>query len=405
MKKTTISIILIITVLTMYMLPAMAVSQSDVDDMSEQKQEVEDKKDEVTEQKESLMDEISELTTQISKYESEISELNNKIEELEISISDKEEEIKKLEKETEEKKELLIDRLVAMYEAGQTTYLDVLLASEDMTSLISNYYRIEEIAEADQEVIDSIIEKQEQTEKAKKELEEEKKEVNTSKEEVQEKNSSLKTAKSSKQEKVNSLSAEEKELQSKIDEFESQIKNAKKEIEAQRKKNESNNNSSGSGSSSSSNNLSYQGSFDGILSWPISSNSSYYNYISSYFGPRPSPTAGASSNHGAIDIPVRYVPVYSAANGTIVSAGWVSGYGNYIEIDHGNGYYTAYGHLSSISVSPGQTVSRGQQIAISGNTGVSTGPHLHYEVYIGGLDLGYRVDPLQYTTHGTLYSL
>ena len=100
-----------------------------------------------------------------------------------------------------------------MYEAGQTTYLDVLLASEDMTSLISNYYRIEEIAEADQAVIDSIIEKQEQTEQAKKELESEKKEVNDSKAEVQEKNASLQTAKSSKQEKVNSLSAEEKKLQ------------------------------------------------------------------------------------------------------------------------------------------------------------------------------------------------
>ena len=83
----------------------------------------------------------------------------------------------------------------------------------------------------------------------------------------------------------------------------------------------------------------------------------------------------------------------------------MSGYGNYIEIDHGNGYYTAYGHLNSFNVSAGQTVSRGQQIAVSGNTGISTGPHLHYEVYIGGLSLGYRVDPLQYTTHPTLYSL
>ena len=149
----------------------------------------------------------------------------------------------------------------------------------------------------------------------------------------------------------------------------------------------------------------YQGSFEGVLSWPISSSSPNYNYISSYFGPRPSPTVGASSNHGAVDIPVRYVPVYAAADGVIVSAGWMSGYGNYIEIDHGNGYYTAYGHLNSFNVSAGQTVSRGQQIAVSGNTGISTGPHLHYEVYIGGLDLSYRVDPLQYTTHPTLYSL
>jgi len=72
-------------------------------------------------------------------------------------------------------------------------------------------------------------------------------------------------------------------------------------------------------------------------------------------------------------------------------------------IDHGNGYYTAFGHLSGYNVSVGSVVSRGQKIATSGNTGVSTGPHLHYEVYRGGRTKGYRVDPLQYTSHGTLY--
>ena len=71
-------------------------------------------------------------------------------------------------------------------------------------------------------------------------------------------------------------------------------------------------------------------------------------------------------------------------------------------IDHGDGYYTGFGHLSGFSVSQGQTVSRGQQIATSGNTGISTGDHLHYEVYIGGTANSYRVDPLQYTSHPSL---
>ena len=74
-------------------------------------------------------------------------------------------------------------------------------------------------------------------------------------------------------------------------------------------------------------------------------------------------------------------------------------------IDHGDGYYTGYGHLDSFNVSAGQTVSRGQQIAISGSTGISTGPHLHYEVYIGGTANSYRVDPLQYTSHPYVYLL
>ena len=205
--------------------------------------------------------------------------------------------------------------------------------------------------------------------------------------EVEKKNESLQEAKASKQSKVNELSAEEKELQAQIDEFEDQIEEAKRQ------------------SAQNDNNYQYNGSFEGVLGWPVSSSTPYYNYISSYFGKRPSPTSGASSNHGAIDIPVSYAPVYSAANGRIVSAGWMSGYGNYIEIDHGNGYYTAYAHLSSFNVSAGDIVSRGEQIAVSGNTGISTGPHLHFEVYIGGLSLDCRVDPLQYTSHPQLYSL
>ena len=142
MKNKILSIILILLVLCMYSMPTMAVTQEDVDDLKEQKQEAENKKDEVTEQKNSVMDEISALTAQISKYEGEISELKSKIDKLENSISDKEEEIKKLEKETEEKQNLLIERLVAMYEAGQTTYLDVLLLGKDQAINLGLSYKM-----------------------------------------------------------------------------------------------------------------------------------------------------------------------------------------------------------------------------------------------------------------------
>ncbi len=388
MIKKVISIVLIFVLLYVMTIPAIAASISELKD---KKAAAEDQKDEVTAEKNSVLDEISELNAQISQYEDEISELETKISDLETSISDKEDEIKELEDETKEREDLLVSRLVAMYERGQTTYLDVLLSSDDITSFLSGYYRIEEITEADQEVINSVIEKQQQTEDAKQELEKEKNEVDEAKSEVESKNESLQTAKQTKQAKVDSLSEEEQELQATIDEFEDAIKDAQKEIEQ--------------ATSSSSSGGGYIGSFEGTLSWPVSSSTPYYNYISSYFGPRPSPTAGASSNHGAVDIPVRYAPVYAPASGKVIIARRLSGYGNYIMIDHGNGYYTGFGHLSAYSVSEGQTVSRGQQIATSGNTGISTGPHLHYEVYIGGTSSGYRVDPLQYTSHPTLYSL
>ena len=390
MIKKVISIILIFILLNISTIQVIASSVSELEDKKQElenkQQEAEDKKDEVTAKKNAVLDEISELNSQISKYESEINNLNEKIDSLEKSISDKEKEIKQLEKDTKERQELLISRLVTMYEKGQTTYLDVLLASEDMTTFLSNYYRIEEIAEADQAVIDSIIQKQKETENTKQELEKQKREIDESKKEVEQKSKSLQTAKQTKQAKVNSLSAEEKELQNTIDEFEAAIQDAQDEIEQAKQEVE---NSSGG----------YEGVFEGMFEWPLSYG---YNIITSVFGPRPSPTAGASSNHGAIDIGVSYVPVYAPAAGKVIIARWISGYGNYVMIDHGNGYYTGFGHLSAFSVSQGQTVSKGQTIATSGNTGISTGPHLHYEVYIGGTANSYRVDPLQYTSHPSL---
>ena len=382
MIKKIVSVILIFILLSIMTVPSFAASISELKD---QKQEAEDKKDEVTAEKNSVLDDISELNAQISDYEDDIDELQTKISDLKDSIETKEKEIKELEEENKEREELLVNRLIEMYEKGQTTYLDILLSSDDITSFISGYYRVEEIAQADQEVITSILEKQEETQEVKDDLEKEKKEVDEAKKEVESKNEKLQVAKKAKQAKVNNLSAEEKELQQTIDEFEEAIKDAQKEIE------EAGNNASSGGG--------YEGSFEGVLDWPLSYS---YNIITSVFGYRDSPTAGASSNHGAVDIAVSYVPVYAPASGKVIIARWLSGYGNYVMIDHGNGYYTGFGHLSGYSVSQGQTVSRGQQIATSGNTGISTGPHLHYEVYIGGTANSYRVDPLQYTSHPSL---
>ena len=395
MIKKCISIILIFIMINICTIRVIAASLSELEnkkqDLEKQQQKVENKKDEITEQKNNILDEISSLNIEISKYENEINDLNGKIDKLKTSISEKEGQIKKLEEEVKKRQDLLIKRLVAMYEMGKTTYLDVLLASEDMTDFISNYYRIKEIAEADQEVIDSTIEKQKQVDTAKQELEKEKDEISEAKKEIEKKNESLQIAKESKEIKVSKLSSEEKELQAEIDKFESAIKEAQNEIEEATKN-----------TSSSGGNDGYIGNFEGKFSWPISSNTPYYNYISSFFGPRPSPTLGASSNHGAVDIPISYAPVYAPASGKIIIARYLSGYGNYIMIDHGDGYYTGFGHLSAYSVSEGQNVSRGQKIATSGNTGITTGDHLHYEVYIGGTDNSYRVDPLKYTSHPNL---
>lgn len=115
--------------------------------------------------------------------------------------------------------------------------------------------------------------------------------------------------------------------------------------------------------------------------------------LSSGFGGRKRPTKGASSYHRGIDwaTPVGTAVMASSA-GTVAKAGWGSGYGYVVYINHADGRQTRYGHLSKVLVSAGQKVSQGQKIALSGNTGVSTGPHVHFEILINGS----QVNPLKY---------
>ena len=110
--------------------------------------------------------------------------------------------------------------------------------------------------------------------------------------------------------------------------------------------------------------------------WPSSGD------VSSPFGMR----WGGSDFHPGIDIANDYgTPIYAAADGVVTEAGWNSGgYGNMVDIDHGNGIWTRYGHAQEVVVSAGQTVKKGQVIAYMGSTGFSTGPHVHYEVHVNG---------------------
>ena len=107
--------------------------------------------------------------------------------------------------------------------------------------------------------------------------------------------------------------------------------------------------------------------------------------FSSGYGYRSAPTRGASRNHKGIDIPGPVgTPIYATADGMIGRAQWVSGYGKYVEIEHGNAVQTRYGHLSAMNVVPGQRIRKGDVLGYMGSTGRSTGSHLHYEVRIAG---------------------
>ena len=125
----------------------------------------------------------------------------------------------------------------------------------------------------------------------------------------------------------------------------------------------------------------------GSFRWPC------YGVITSYFGPRRASVAGASTYHEALDIANSYgTAIYAADGGTVTLSGWYGGLGYCVKIDHGNGFVTTYGHNSSLLVSVGQHVYKGQQIARMGSTGISSGPHCHFGVTRNGT----LVDPLNY---------
>ncbi|MBH9538370.1 M23 family metallopeptidase [Novosphingopyxis iocasae] len=123
--------------------------------------------------------------------------------------------------------------------------------------------------------------------------------------------------------------------------------------------------------------------------------------LTSYFGNRSDPFSGGRGNHHGIDMAAPTgTPIYATADGLIERAGWVNGYGNFIEIEHGNQVETRYGHLSRLNVESYQRVKKGDLIGYVGSTGRSTGPHLHYEVRIAGKP----VNPLSFMNqmNGTL---
>lgn len=365
--------------------------------------ETKEQKDQVSQEKSDVQKQVDELNSQISEYESQIGELDYKINDLNTQITDAENQINEKQENYDKQQELLEKRLVATYEAGETSFLDVLLSSESLTDLISNYYLISEIAEADIGLMQKIENEKKEIEEAKTTLENNKKELDSSKVEKESKSVQLQTAKAEKSQYVSQLSQEEQDLQQEIDELtkdNQQILNDikvaqekyKKQLEELANKKPSTGGSSSSGSGSSSSGSSGGGATSGT--------SNAGGFIRPVNGGTVTCNGRYSSGkfHGAIDYGVSSgTPVYAAADGVVLTTKSITtSYGTYVVIQHANGLQTWYAHGTpgSICVSPGQSVAQGQMIMKSGNSGNSSGPHLHFEV---------RKAPYTYSYSATKY--
>lgn len=382
--------ILVISIVLLQGSVAIAVSSEETKLKNEQnainneKKEAEKDLEEIKAKKSETMKQVEELASQIVNYQSQIETLDTEISEMNTKIKESEEKLKQAEEDYTKQKALLEARLVATYEAGETSYLDFILSSSSITDLISNYYLITEIATNDAELLESIEKQKQEIEKAKQELEQSKQGLVTSKASKQSISTQLKNARDEKNIQAAKLSKEEKEIQEHIEELQTASRQIEKDIKAAQERykaeiealNKENSNTISGGK--------------GILQRPVSTGTitatMYYSN---------------GSYHGALDYGVSIgTPVYSAANGVVIkTANLTTSYGTYVVIQHANGLQTWYAHgtSGSICVSPGQTVSRGQQIMKSGNSGKSFGPHLHFEVRVAPYDYGScRVDPRNY---------
>lgn len=380
MKKRIISIILIVFILQYFCTFVFAENSvnneitNETENLEEQKKEVEDKIKDSNIKLEYLQDELSatmlrvqEIEDKVIEYENDSKELGQKVDTLQTSIDDAQSKLEIATQNYDEKMDILAKRLVTMYESGDTTYLDVLLKSKNLTDFISRYYVIEEMAEYDTEIINQIKEEKENIETTRQKLENEQAEIKVVKAKAEQTSIVLNNTKTLQNSYIKKLSSEEKKLQEQITSF----KQEEAEIEAKIL----------AATNGIDADIQYTG---GEMLWPVAIEGTV---ITSNFGIREHPIQGVVKEHTGIDIgnaPLG-TPVVAAADGIVSYAGWLGGYGNCVMINHGDGIVTLYGHGNKILTTVGAEVKKGDTIMEVGSTGNSTGPHLHFEVRVNGI--------------------
>ena len=394
-------------------LPAHAVSQAEIDDLQK-------KLDALEQQAQEQQDVINDLTSQKARFITRKLALDNKIEinrqmieligeQIEIYdeiIAEKQAELDKaLEKETAQT-ELLRSRIRAMEENSTYSYASFIFDSSSVTELLSRIGDVNDIMHYDKTLEEEYMAAREDVESIKKSYEEARHEQELLQKELDTKQAELdaqveaaytmiadiETLSDDAQAEYDAIAEEEAKAEETLQEA---IRKRAAEQAKYNQNNTSNNggggNSGGSGGNSGGGGSSGGGSATSLsnLQWPVPS----CTLITSRFGYRVAPTTGASTYHGGLDIGAGMgASIVAAGAGDVIYAGANGGYGNCVMIDHGNGVVTVYAHMSSIGVSYGQYVTAGQYVGAVGSTGVSTGPHCHFEIRINGA----QTDPAAY---------
>ncbi len=375
---------------------------------------------------------IRELDMQLLQLADELDQLETDIAAKQAEVDETTAHLAEAEQTEREQYEAMKLRIQYMYEKGDSSYLDMLLSSGSMSELLNRAEYIQEISVYDRDMLEKYKAIVADIAATKAKLEEELQQLEDLKTQTEAKQQSVLMLVDEKNKELANLNsqletqaelragyeADLAETNARIAQMEEEIRKAEEEArrraeeearrkaeeEARRKAEEAARAREGAGEASgqavdapkdtekkSSSSSSSGSKATGSLSWPLPAS----DYVTSGFGHRESPTAGASSNHQGIDIGASTGSSITAADGgTVITASYSSSAGNYVVISHGNGLSTVYMHCSKLLVSEGDTVSKGQTIAKVGSTGYSTGPHLHFGVRKNGS----YVDPTDYVS-------
>lgn len=386
--------------------------KSEINDLKDQQMalwiqmdELEEQQDDNWESMEEMVAQKDNIDQQINNLHTEMENINQQISTYSLLIADKQTELDEAIARYDQLNAENKERVRAMEEAGKMSYWSVLFKANSFMDLLDRLNMIEEIAAADERRLAEMDAAAKAVASARQELEAEKAELEASRAELDTVQAELDEKRADADKILVELNEVDRELQEMYDEMaqeeaglsasiaasEKAYTEAKQKEEEERKRQEAlqnqQNNSSGNSSSGSSSTGSSEGSGSGSSSpssegWitPCS-----YVALTSPYGWRIHPITGKNSFHNGVDLAnSQGTPIYAARSGTVTTATYSGAYGYYVTINHGDGYSTLYAHMTHYIVSAGQSVSQGQVIGYMGSTGWSTGPHLHYTVYLNG---------------------
>jgi len=359
-----------------------------IEELHEQKNEINNQIEDINNQISSVQDNINgvsvqleRLNEQIAKYQDDLNESNRKLTQTQMSVDAIKMELDKAEKNYERQKNLLEKRMVAMYQGGETVYLDVLLSATSIEDFLSKFYYLSKLAAYDQKLMKEVSNARQDIAAKKILFERELEKLTIEKEKNENLLITFENTKVVRNSYLNELTEKELELQEKVETYEKDVEELEEKILYLTMSNI---------------NEEYIG---GEMAWPTPG----YATITSGYGMRIHPIFFVYRLHTGIDIGApKGAPIIAVNDGTVILASYSVSYGNYVMVDHGGGVVTLYAHGvdGSICVEVGQEVKKGETIMSVGSTGWSTGPHLHFEVRINGE----TQDPLPYITSNKMSS-